>query len=118
MRRGGLLAFLNRWKGTLSFANLADVKKLYGYDNVRAFSDLQAQNIKPADYANATNGCYLTEFTGQLASQGEYRDAFGYDVYQIDREISAGQPPEQFSRMEGAFDATTIVAKLQAGGYA
>jgi hypothetical protein len=115
---GGLLAFLTRWKGTLSFANLADVKKLYGYENVHSFSDLQAQNIKAADYANATNGCYLTAFTGVLAGQGEYRDAFGYDVYQIDREISAGQPPEQFSRMEGAFDATTIVTKLQAGGYA
>jgi hypothetical protein len=114
---GGLLSFLTRWKGTLSFANLADVKKLYDYENVRAYSDLQAQNIKPADYANATNGCYLTEFTGALASRGEYRDAFGYDVYQIDREISAGQPQEQFSRMEGTFDASAIVAKLQAGGY-
>jgi hypothetical protein len=115
---GGLLAFLTRWKGTLSFANLADVKKLYGYENVHSYSDLQAQNIKAADYANATNGCYLTAFTGVLAGQGEYRDAFGYDVYQIDREISAGEPQEYFSRMEGAFDATTIVTRLQAGGYA
>lgn len=115
---GGLLSFLNRWKGTLSFANIAEVKKLYGYEKIRAFGDLQGQNIKVADYTNATNGLYLTEFTGLRSSQGEYRDAFGYDVFQIDREISAGQPPEVLSRMEGTFDAGAIVAKLQAGGYA
>ncbi|MDQ6603136.1 MAG: hypothetical protein M3Z19_10450 [Chloroflexota bacterium] len=113
---GGLLNFLARWKGTLTFANLGAVRKLYGYDTVRAFGDLQAQNIKAADYANATNGCYVSEFTG--TNQGEYRDAFGYDVYQVDREISAGQPPDHFSRMEGAFDAETIITRLQMGGYA
>src|SRR5690348_4390440 len=61
---GGLLNFLSRWKGTLTFANLGAVKKLYGYEAVRAFGDLQARNIKVTDYTNATNGCYLTEFTG------------------------------------------------------
>lgn len=115
---GGLLSFLSRWKGTLTFANLGAVKRLYGYDTVRAFGDLQTQNISAADYANATNGCYLTAFTGVSQSGGVYRDAFGYDVYQIDREISAGQPQEYFSRMEGAFDAVAIIAKLQQGGYA
>jgi hypothetical protein len=114
---GGLLNFLSRWKGTLTFANLGAVKNLYGYSSVRSFSDLQAQNITATDYANATNGCYLTEFTGLSASPGAYRDAFGYDAFQVDREISAGQPPDAFSRMEGAFDAGTIIAKLQAGGY-
>lgn len=115
---GGLLNFLARWKGTLTFADLGAVRKLYSYDTVRASGDLQAQNIKMADYANATNGCYVTEFTGALASQGEYRDAFGYDLFQVDREITAGQPPDAFSRMEGVFDAGTIIARLQAGGYA
>ncbi len=115
---GGLLNFLARWKGTLAFANPGAVRKIYGYDTIRAFGDLQAQNITVADYTNALNGCYVTEFTGALATQGEYRDAFGYDVYQVDREITAGQPPDAFSRMEGAFDAETIIARLQAGGYA
>lgn len=115
---GGLLNFLSGWKGTLTFANLGAVKKLYGYDTVRAFSDLHAQNIDATAYTNATAGCYLTEFTGLSSSQGAYRDAFGYDVFQVDREISAGQPPDAFSRMEGAFDADAMIAKLQAGGYA
>ncbi|MHB8645962.1 MAG: hypothetical protein ACYDAR_09275 [Thermomicrobiales bacterium] len=115
---GGLLSFLTRWKGTLSFANLGAAKKLYGYDAVHAYSDLQAQKITLANYTNATNGCYLTDFTGVSYSLGDYRDAFGYDVFQVDREISAGQPLDHFSRMEGTFDAATIIAKLQAGGYA
>ena len=114
---GGLTSFLNGWKGTLTFANPGAVKKRYGYDTVRAFSDLQTHNITMAQYLNVTNGCYLTEFTGITSSQSEYRDAFGYDFFQIDREISAGQPPDAFSRMEGAFDAEAITAKLQAGGY-
>ena len=115
---GGFLAFLSRWKGTLTFANLGVVKKLYGYDTVHAFSDLDAQNITVADYTNATAGCYLTEFAGLRSRQNEYRDAFGYDVFQVDREISAGQPPEHFSRMEGAFDTGAINATLRMGGYA
>ena len=114
---GGLLTFLDRWKGTLTFANPGAVKKLYGYDTVHAFSDLQAQNINVADYTNATAGCYLTEFAGLQYSQNEYRTAFGYDVFQVDREISAGQLPGSFSRMEGAFDAGAIIATLQMGGY-
>lgn len=115
---GGLLNFLTRWRGTLAFANLGAVRKLYGYDTIRAFNDLQVHNIKMTDYANAMNGCYVSEFTGALFSQGEYRDAFGFDVFQVDREITAGQPPDSFSRMEGAFDADTITARLQASGYA
>ncbi|MGI8687393.1 MAG: hypothetical protein ACR2M3_02345 [Thermomicrobiales bacterium] len=114
---GGLLSFLDRWKGTLTFANLGAVKKLYRYDTVHAFSDLQAQNINVADYTNATAGCYLTEFVGLTDSQNAYRDAFGYDVFQVDREVSAGQPPDSLSRMEGAFDAGAITATLQMGGY-
>lgn len=114
---GGLLAFLSRWKGSLSFANLGAVKKLYGYETIRAFADLSARNVSAMEYANVTGGCYLTEFTGLQYSQSQYRDAFGYDVFQVDREISAGQPPDAFSRMEGAFDADAVIAKLQAGGY-
>jgi len=114
---GGLLSFLDHWKGTLTFANLGAVKKLYGYDTVHAFSDLHAQNITAADYTNATAGCYLTEFVGLTGSQNAYRDAFGYDVFQVDREISAGQPPDSLSRMEGIFDAGAIIADLQTGGY-
>ena len=114
---GGLGAFLARWKGTLSFANLAAVKRLYGYDAIRAFGDLQAQNVSAKDYTEVTGGCYLTDFTGLQYSQGQYRAAFGFDIFQVDREISAGQPPDVFSRMEGTFDAAAIAAMLQAGGY-
>ena len=96
------------WKGTLSFANLGEVKKLYGYANVHAFSDLQGQNIKMADYTNATNGLYLTDFTGVLYSQGEYRDAFGYDAFPV--------TPEQFNTFIAAESKKygEVVAKTKA----
>jgi hypothetical protein len=116
---GGLGIFFDRWKGNVTFANLGMVKKLYGMEEVRSLDDLKARNISATDFTNATGGCYLSDFTGaSYASSGEYRAAFGFDAFQIDREISAGQPIDNFSRMEGAFTASAVVAQLQAGGYA
>ena len=115
---GGLITFLDRWKGSVTFANIGMVKKLYGMEGVRSFDDLKARNISVADYTNATAGCYISDFTGaSYAASGQYRDAFGFDIFQVDREISAGQPVDNFSRMEGVFDASTVAAKLQTGGY-
>jgi hypothetical protein len=115
---GGLATFLDRWKGNLTFANVGAVKKLYGMDGVRSFDDLKAHNISVTDFTNAMGGCYLSDFTGvSYAANGQYRDAFGFDIFQIDREISAGQPIDIFSRMEGVFDTSAVAAKLQAGGY-
>ena len=114
----GLATFQDRWQGTLSFANLGAVKRLYGFGEVRSFADLAARNLAPRDFTNATAGCYLTDFAGAPYAQGQYRDAFGFDLFQVEREISAGQPPDAFSRMEGAFDAGAVAAKLTAAGYA
>ncbi len=103
---------------SLAFANVAAAKQRYGLASVRSDADLQAHNISLADYVNATAGCYLSDFTGgSYSANGLYRDAFGYDVYQVDREIWAGQPPDYFSHMEGGFDPDAIAAKLRAQGY-
>ncbi len=115
---GGLAVFQGRWKGMLTFANLGAVKKLYGFAEVRSFADLAARNLAVADFTNATAGCYLTDFVGAQYAQGPYRDAFGFDLFQVDREIGAGQPPDAFSHMEGVFDADAVIAKLRSGGYA
>ena len=113
---GGLLAFLDQWHGSLTFANVGAVKWLYGLEAVRSADDIHDDDTRT--YINATSGCYITEFTGRnYAASGVYRDAFGYDVFQVDREISAGQPPQYFSRMEGTFHTDTVVAKLRDGGY-
>ncbi|MGI8857838.1 MAG: hypothetical protein ACR2JW_19040, partial [Thermomicrobiales bacterium] len=112
---GGLLSFRVLWQGILSFANLSAAKRLYGFDNVRSPEDVLNNGQA---YGYATNGCYVTDFTGSgRYAGGPWREAFGYDVLQVDREISAGQPPGYFSRMEGPFDADAIIAKLTSGGY-
>jgi hypothetical protein len=112
---GGLQTFLDRWQGSLSFANVRAAKLLYGFENVRGINDV-ANNLREFGYA--TNGCFLSEFTGLgHTADGKWRDAFGYDSFQIDREISAGMPPSYCSRMEGSFDADVIATKLGDGGY-
>ena len=104
---------------SLAFAGIGVAKRRYGLAGIRSEGDLQAQHVPLDAYLNATRGCNLSDFTGgSFSANGVYRDAFGYDVYQVDREIWAGQPPDYFSHMEGAFDADTIIAKLRAGGYA
>lgn len=114
---GGLATFRDRWQGTLTFANLGAVKRLYGYEEIRSFADLAARNVPLTDFTNATAGCYVTDFVGAQYAEGPYRDAFGFDLFQVEREISAGQPPDAFSRMEGVFDADAVNAKLRSGGY-
>lgn len=103
--------------GSLVFANPGEVRRLYAYDQVRGPGDLQAQNIPPADYANALGGCYLSEFAGGGGVPGRWRDAFGYDAYTVEREIWAGRLPDALSRLEGTFADDAITAQLQMGGY-
>lgn len=109
----GLGYFLDRWDGWLSFTNRGAVKQLYGFADLRSFDD-----ARQAAFLQATNGCLDSSFTGvAFADHGEYRDAFGYDLFQVEREISAGQPVQDFAHMEGTFDVDTIAAKLRDGGY-
>lgn len=105
------------WSGVLTYANVAEAKRLYGFETIRAFEDFKTQNVATIDYTNATGGCALSDFTGQLYATGQYRDAFGFDAFQVDREISPNGPPNNYSYMEGAFDAEMIAARLQAAGY-
>ncbi len=102
---------------SLSFANISVPRQLYGFGTIHSFADFDAQGLKLIDFSNAIGGCYLSDFIGFANAQGRYRDAFGYDIFQIDREISGGLPPGYFSRMEGAFDVGAVTAKLQAAGY-
>jgi len=104
--------------GYLTVANPGAVRKLYAYDQVHSPADLQAQNIPPTDYANVLSGCPLSEFAGTTGPPGAWRDAFGYDSYDVDREIWAGRMPDAISHLEGAFDADGITAHLQMGRYA
>ncbi|MHB8646150.1 MAG: hypothetical protein ACYDAR_10225 [Thermomicrobiales bacterium] len=101
---------------SVTFADVAAVKERYGYGNIRSQDDLDKQGISVTDYFNVTGGCILSEFTG-IQYLKQYRDQYGFDVFQVDREIQAGVPPERFSHMEGAFDANTVREKLLADKY-
>ncbi len=107
----------SRWNNALTFANLGAVRRLYNFEAIRNVTDLRAQTGAMRDYTDATAGCALSDFTGQVYANGQWRTAFGFDVFQVDREISPGMPPLSFSRMEGVFDSDAVAVALQAGGY-
>lgn len=44
-------------------------------------------------------------------------DSLGYDFFQVQQELSYGQPPENTLYLAGAFDPATITAALAARGY-
>jgi len=104
------------WHGFLTYANLAPLKSLYNATNVHTTTDLFTPDAKA--YTTALNGCMLSAFTGQgHIADGEQRDAFGYDIANLDREIATGQTPGYSSHMEGTFDTALITDKLSALGY-
>lgn len=129
-----MLAFvpgpLDRWQHTLSYANIGVVKQRYGLADIRSIDDLTTRNVSITEYGDTQGVCFLSPFTyNGISPDGEDRRVFGFDSFQVDREISAGtlpdyldtsiarQPPDAFADMAGTFDVTASATALRDGGY-
>jgi hypothetical protein len=53
----------------------------------------------------------------QYLMQGDYRPAFGFDLFNLDRFLQAGYPPDAITAAEGSFEAAQIEDALAASGY-
>lgn len=86
---------------------------------VRSLDDLETLSQEERrQWMRLSNGIWASNFSGyRYAVTGRWRDAFGYDWFQVEREITAGQPPEWFGIMEGTFDADEIKDALDDLGY-
>lgn len=130
-----MLAFvpapLDRWQRTISYAAPGLIKERYGLGDVRSYRDLQARGLSTGRFASYFGGCWSSPFAyNGLSTDRSERDAFGFDFYQVARDLSAGEPPmflntepgrnrpPAFGRIEGVFDAVACIAVLQGGGYA
>ncbi len=65
----------------------------------------------------ATSGLALAD-TLQYAFGPEWREAFGWDGFAVDRSLQLGQPPATVTIRQGQFDRGAIDAALSAQGYA
>jgi len=129
-----MLAFvpapLDRWQYQITYAAPGAVRARWGMDDLTSYADVQARGLSTARFASLLSGCFDSPFAyNGLDTDGTERGAFGYDFYQVTREICAGEPPmfldtrtvrgppTAFARIEGAFDPDVVTAAVRAGGY-
>lgn len=102
----------------LAFADLLTQKRNYGLGEATSAAAFQALQTNPATLANLTNGLPLPAESGiEHALDPEWREAVGYDFWQIERTISAGSPPNVWSHLEGRFVQAEIAAALGRAGH-
>lgn len=102
------------------FADIAAQKRNYGFADVttqEAFTGLDAG--KRLTFQNAIMlALPIADDAGRNnALLPEWREATGYDFWQIDRTIQAGSPPQLWTRLEGRFDRAAIATALEAAGH-
>jgi hypothetical protein len=98
-------------EGGVWFGDMGQLMANHALPPVRDVDDYEDLSEKDRDlWMQASRNVWTSDrFSGvQYTLSGRWRDLFGYDWFQVDREISAGQPPEWFAVMEGGFDTDDI----------
>ncbi|HEX5505552.1 MAG TPA: hypothetical protein VFW96_23235 [Thermomicrobiales bacterium] len=101
------------------FVDDARQKRNYGFAGVTTFQAFQAL---PADrqqrFNTVVGGLPHTDTAGlQYAYKANWDKALGFSFWQVEQEISAGDPPNVWSRLAGAFDRAAIERALTGDGY-
>ena len=102
------------------FADAARQRRNYGFAEV---TSPEAARAIGGDFARFTNTTILAlpyppEAGSTYAGNSQWRAALGYDFWQIERTIAAGDSPQVWSHLEGRFDRAAIEAALLDQGYA
>jgi hypothetical protein len=102
------------------FADLATQKRNYGFADVTSPEAFQGlDDGKRLTFQNAvTLALPIPDESGRMyALQPEWREATGYDFWQVERAIQAGSPPQIWTRLEGRFDRAAIEIALETAGH-
>src|SRR5215208_4075703 len=59
----------------------------------------------------------LPQATGQHWAQPEWREAFGFDLFQVEQAVEYGAPPLGLTLLRGTFDPVELRAAWVRGGY-
>ena len=96
------------------FSDLRRLMDAHSMPDVRSSDDLDAlPDSERKAWFRLFFSIYGSEFSGGQRAPADWRNAFGYDRFLIDREITAGLPPRWFGVMEGTFDTTNIIDALR-----
>ena len=99
------------------FADAGRQKRNYGFERVDSFAAYQALNDRDRQRFNQVVGrTPHSDMAGQQYG-GRLRELTGYDYWQVEREVYAGDPPTVWSRLEGRFDSAAITQALTARDY-
>ncbi len=94
------------------------------YANIAA--QLNAVGVEPRsgadedgldDWIPVISGLALPSSLGQHALNEQWRETFGFDVFQVDQTLQLGQPPDIVTMLRGNFDETELRAAWARNGY-
>lgn len=104
------------------FADAARQRRNHGFDMVRSLDAFEALPEEERRRFDRTVGrlpyAEVSGLTKSRVRDGGWLSTIGYDFWQVDRSIYAGEPPRTWARLEGRFDRAVIEGALTTHGYA
>ena len=94
-------------------------KRNYGFADVTSVEAFKTLPKEQAQRFNNTVGRLPhTDSAGlKYAAVDDWRTNLGFNFWQVEREISAGDPPKVWARLEGSFDRAAIEQTLTRQDY-
>ena len=101
------------------FADVARQKGNYGFADITSQAAfMRLSDDRRLTFNNTIAALPLPEDAGRTyAALPAWREATGYDFWQVDRTIQAGSPPQLWTRLEGRFNRAGITGALQGAGH-
>jgi hypothetical protein len=104
---------LGKSGATVIYADLALQALSLGIDEAPGASD----DARARLWIEAIRTVTIPQATGQHWSRPEWRDAFGFDLYQVEQAVEYAAPPLGLTIVRGSFDPDELRAAWAAGGY-
>jgi len=124
-----LLAFAPANAEMVSYSNLGRLRQVTGVEPMR-LEDVPLPPVSPDPELTpeqVAGKAWWWDIPGQIPvspfmglehlGSGDWRDGFGYDLFDIDAELSGGEPPQHYCVFLGRFDRAGIAARLSRAGY-
>jgi hypothetical protein len=97
----------------VTYADIALQTTALGVDPPRGAGD--EERLRP--WIAAIMSLSLPQATGQHWARTEWRETFGFDLFQIEQAVEYGAPPLGLTMLRGTFDPIELRAAWARGGY-
>ncbi len=102
---------------TIYFGDREQVSAAFALPRLDGLEDMRTLEDDERERWNRAMTSVLSSLFSGFPPSEEWRPTFGFDWFQTDRDIMAGERPQEFSVMEGRFDVVAVEAALDALGY-